>query len=162
MTLSMNRIKLILLLFIITFFSCERDDICIDETTPRLIIVFYGDEEFTTRKSVPNLKIEVDSLGVYNEISFSSYDSIAIPLRVDENLTNIRLIKNYDLDNEIIENFTLTYLRDEVFVSRSCGFKTTFLELPEDIEFDGTWIRSDTINTQNILNEKTKHISIFH
>lgn len=153
---------IVFIFIIITFFSCERDDICIDAITPRLIIVFYGDEEFTTRKSVPNLKIEIDSLGIFKEINFTNYDSISIPLRIDEDFTKIRLIKNFDLSTVQTEEFTLTYLRDEVFVSRSCGFKTTFLELPEDIEFDGNWIRSDTINTQNILNEKTKHISIFH
>lgn len=151
----------VLILIIITFFSCERDDICIDATTPKLIVRFYDNTDIETLKSVESLKIEIDSLGTFVEINPIANDSIIIPLRIDEDFTKIRLSTTSN-DVTKIDDFTLNYTRKEVFVSRSCGFKTTFLEIPEVTNLTTNWVTSLTINNQNITDETAKHISIFH
>ncbi len=153
--------KIILSILIITLISCERDDICIDPTTPNLIVVFYDKTDQTERKDAPSLMIEVDSLGTFIPINRIALDSTTIPLRVDENITKIRLSKIETGTTELILDFTLEYQRDEVFVSRSCGFKTTYSETTEEITSD-QWNATMTINNQNITDETTKHISIFH
>ncbi len=153
--------KILLIILIITFFSCERDDICIDPTTPKLIIVFYDNANQSEKKVVSNLKIAIDSLGTFIAINPIASDSITIPLRVDIDLTKIRLTKQETDEDEIIDDFTLNYLRDEVFVSRSCGFKTTYSET-ETENLTSNWISSLTINNQIITDETAKHISIFH
>ena len=40
--------------------SCERDDICIDEITPKLIIRFYDFENPELFKDVANLKVNIE------------------------------------------------------------------------------------------------------
>ena len=153
--------KILLIILTITFFSCERDDICIDETTPKLIVVFYDNNNPLERKDAPNLKVAIDSLGTFIEVSPISNDSITIPLRVDVDLTKIRLTKQETDEDEITDDFNLNYIRDEVFVSRSCGFKTTYSETDAE-NLTNNWISSLTINNQTITDETTKHISIFH
>ncbi|MCF6350007.1 MAG: DUF6452 family protein [Flavobacteriaceae bacterium] len=151
-----------ILFFIIfsSFISCEKDDICIDPTTPKLIVVFYDNVNQLEKKEVPNLKIEIESLGVFVPINVTSNDSIRIPLRIDVDLTKIRLSKQETDQEEIVDVFTLNYLRSEIFVSRSCGFKTTYSEV-SDTDLTTNWINSLTIN-QTIADETAKHISIFH
>ncbi len=154
--------KFILSILIITIISCERDDICIDPTTPNLIVVFYDKTNQTERKDVPSLTIEVDSLGTFVPINRIALDSITIPLRVDEDITKIRLSRTETgATNEFFFNFTLEYQRDEVFVSKPCGFKTTYTEITEEIT-EEQWNATMTINNINITDETAKHISIFH
>jgi hypothetical protein len=154
--------KIILFLLIITLISCERDDICIDPTTPKMIILFFDTVDTDQRKSVPNLKVEVESTNDFVEINQSITDSISIPLRVDVDFTKIRLTKNLGETSEKVDNFTISYNRNQVFVSRSCGFKTTYTDIPNPIDLTDQWIQNLTINNQNIIDETEKHISIFH
>jgi hypothetical protein len=123
--------------------------------------VFYDNANQSEKKVVSNLKIAIDSLGTFIAINPIASDSITIPLRVDIDLTKIRLTKQETDEDEIIDDFTLNYLRDEVFVSRSCGFKTTYSET-EIENLTSNWINSLTINNQIITDETAKHISIFH
>ena len=58
--------------------SCQKDDFCIDATTPQLIIRFYDNDEPTEYKSTTGLYVWANELDtIYNNIST---DSIAIPL----------------------------------------------------------------------------------
>ena len=54
----MKKIVLLLLLTI-TFSGCEKDDVCTDETTPRLILEFYDISNPSNFKNVLNLKVTV-------------------------------------------------------------------------------------------------------
>ena len=156
----MNKIGL-LLLFLLFFSSCEKDDICIDENTPHLIVRFYDTNDHSLIKAVTKLSIEVNSLGIFIPIDVVSSDSIAIPLQVDGNFTKIRLTKNTGETNTISDEFTLNYERNEVFVSRSCGYKINYLNIDE-VDVTSNWMDSILINKQTIADEKEKHISIFH
>ena len=49
-----------LLLIAIILSSCEKDDICSDETTPRLVVEFYDVANPSTVKNVFNLKVKAD------------------------------------------------------------------------------------------------------
>ena len=153
--------KIAIIFVLIVSLNCERDDICIDPTTPKLLVVFYDNTNQTERKAVSNLKIEVESTDGFVEITHASNDSIAIPLRVDIDLTKIKLIKKETDQDEIIDEFTLNYVREEVFVSRSCGYKTIYPQTTQE-NLTQNWIASLTINNQNVTDETAKHISIFH
>lgn len=149
------------LISIVIFSACERDDICIDETTPHLIILFNDATNTSEKKSV-NLTVEIEVSGtltpIMNEVTT---DSIAIPLRVDTNLTKFKFIKNIDNEDAIVDEFTLNYTTNEVFVSRSCGFKTTYHDL-EISNVITNWIQNISIINSTIENETASHISIFH
>jgi antitoxin component YwqK of YwqJK toxin-antitoxin module len=148
--------KYLILLFILcfTFVNCEKDDICIDTTTPKLIIVFYND-------TIPGVKKTVTSLTVWAEDNENIYenkslDSIAIPLDLNQNRTT------YILDNKTSKDtIAFTYDRKDIFVSRSCGYKTTFENLQIESR-SANWIKNDTIKNTTIDNETAVHLTIFH
>lgn len=161
--------KILFLLFItITFSSCEKDDICIDETTPRLILEFYDISNPSNLKNVVNLKIkgvgQTDDLGTYNAVS-----KIELPLDITQDTTQYSLILNSTSSTGANEDFLqFNYTRQNVFVSRACGYKTIF-ELnafPSGVVKtdtaipDGFWIQDINILTTNIETENETHIKI--
>ena len=121
----------LLLLFMATILSCEKDDICIDATTPNLIIRFYDNTDKTVLKSVPSLYVwAVDKDSTQINVSI---DTLVIPLNTLQDLSNYKFSSN-----SIIDDITLTYTRSDEFVSRSCGYKTVFDNL--SITTTSNWI----------------------
>lgn len=151
----------LLIITIITFISCERDDICIDPVTPNLVIRFYDKDEPTEFKKVNNL--EVSYIGLDKKIDFNNIDSIAIPLPVDQ--TNLvfafKMFSNQDEDNIKSEQVTLAYNTEDVFVGRSCGYKTVFKNVTYGITKAG-FIQSFEIVSSNIENENNAHVKIYY
>lgn len=159
---------LFLLLITITFSGCEKDDICIDETTPRLILEFYDISNPSNLKNVVNLKIkgvgQTDDLGTYNAVS-----KIELPLDITQDTTQYSLILNSTSSTGANEDFLqFNYVRQNVFVSRACGYKTVF-ELnafptgvikTDAATPDGFWIQDINILTTNIETENETHIKI--
>ena len=153
--------SLLLILSISLLFNCERDDICIDATTPNLIIRFYNQTDNETIKTVDNLKVEIDSLGTFiNYNSYTSIDSLTIPLRIDDDITTYRFTID-ESTSPIVDEFDLNYTRDFVFVSRSCGYKTEFLNISTSNQ-SNNWINAINILKQDIQDENEAHISIYH
>jgi len=164
--------KYILYFTIITLFitGCEKDEICLEETTPRLVIRFYDNEDQKEFKKVSNLIIQIEGISgdYFNESITSSTDSIAIPIKVNEDITKFKLILNgndSDDTNDNTDAFKLNYTREDVFVSRSCGYKTIFYDAETKLEVDNdNWIINiETVaDPQEITNQKSKHVKIFH
>ncbi len=152
--------KNIILIFIlfISITSCERDDICIDDITPNLTIRFYDSENPTEFKAVSGLKVTLVNTTI-NTLEFSG-DSIQLPILNSLNTTT------YSLENESsgLENnvdiITLNYSTDEVFIGRSCGFKSVY----NNIIYENTenWIQDFQIVSESIQNENSAHVKIFH
>lgn len=152
------------------FSSCEKDDICDPNTptTPRLIIEFYDAANPSILKNVVNLKVtgigEEDSLKIFNAVS-----KIELPLKITDDVTQYQFILNsLDLANDNEDNFEINYTRQNVYVSRACGYKTIFTLIPvlpivyTDAAIpDGSWISSINIETSNIENENETHVKIF-
>ena len=161
---------LALLLIVFGIGSCERDDICIDEVTPKLILRFYDSENPELFKQVVNLKVTIIGTdGEYtNETINALTDSIALPIRVDQDLTRYELMLQGSEALETEDNadtLQITYSQEDLFVSRPCGFKAVFNEVtPEVEEDDDNWI--DLVvpgsNPLDITNENTAHVKIYH
>ena len=179
----------ILCLLVVTslFFSCEKDDICVEGTitTPLLVIEFFdinntsGEE---VAKNVTDLWVEavdptVDENGaIVDPIQTTpqTVNTVSIPLRTQENSTEYRFISNYELDtsgaqlgNEDI--LTFNYETREIFLSRACGYITNYTLNVSN----GAVVTSDTDNwidptfgiqvfEINIENETTTHVKIYH
>ena len=131
---------LVLLLITINLSSCEKDDICTDETTPQLVLEFYDISNPSIKKPVVNLTITAEgqsSLGTFNGQT-----------------------KNF---------LEFNYTRQDFFVSRACGFKTIFelnqtplgLIKSEPTIEDGFWIQDINLLTSNISTENETHIKIY-
>ena len=171
----------ILLILIINYYSCERDDICPDSTptTPRLIIDLIDPDNQDDSKNVFGLVVA----GVDNEFILSDYNNvstrtISVPLKTDENTTQYILIKESfvndnatpdDTTDDFIDGnqdiITINYSREEVYVSRACGYKTIFKNVTLTIEPDAdNWMlsRQPATDNQSVEDETAAHYNISH
>ncbi len=171
---------LALILLALSFSSCEKDDICIDETTPRLILEFYDNSNPSVLRNVVNLKVKAvgaDDFIVF-DTSLSETDpdrylfngnKLELPLYITQDTTKYSLILNSTSSTGANEDsLQFNYARKNVFVSRACGYKTIF-ELNDFpggvIKTDGAtpngfWIQDINILTTNIETENETHIKI--
>jgi len=147
---------------LITISSCERDDICIDEITPHLTIRFYDNDEQTSFKNFAQLSVKI--IGFENDsINFSLTDSIAIPLKTTEDVTQFILTLNSDEPTFDRDTLTVSYDREDIFVGRSCGFKTIFNNADYTLTTGSeNWIKDTESITRIIDNETNAHVKIFH
>lgn len=142
------------LLICMVFSACEKDDICLLDTTPSLIIVFKDKDNIEIKKSVSQLTIwaqDKDSI-----IFQQSLDSIAIPLDLNNDLT-----KYYFANSSATDEFTFVYSRTDEFISRSCGYKTLFSDL-NIVDPTNNWISSYEIQNTTVENENSTHITFYH
>lgn len=174
----------IFILFLIANFSCERDDLCPEttQTTPKLIIDLYDIAEPEELKNVFDIRIK----GIDNDEALPGYNvataanKLILPLNTKENSTSYRLHIDYSVndngtpdnpDDDFLEGnediITISYAREDVYVSRACGYKTIFrnVSLSVDTANDNDrWIINieSLLENQSIENETTTHFNIFH
>ena len=137
--------------------SCEVDDICTETVlTPKLIVRFYDFSQQDTPKGVTNLYVWAE--GKDSIYSNTTTDSIALPLHIASDNTKYLFSKN-----GVIDTLNVTYNKQEIFVSRSCGFKYNF-ELTDALSLSNHWTQNLQTNTspQIINNEAAAHLKIFH
>jgi hypothetical protein len=176
----MNKILSLILLVIITTFSCEKDDICsaTTSTTPRLVIQFYDINNPSVLKNASNLKIIGEGMSegiVFNSSAtgesrfLTNTNTVSIPLKTTENSTTYQFILNSTsatFKNEDVIRFD--YSRENLYVSRACGFKTLF-DLDSIYPYthtdstlsDGLWIKAITVEKKSIDNENETHVKIY-
>ena len=169
---------LFLFLIILTIYNCESDDICPESTltTPRLIVTFYDVDNPEERKNIESLGVYIvknSELMLINEINGINTDSIAIPLRDDESISNFKFCKDFSEDITVIpsglpNHVYFDYEISESFVSRACGFINNYIlsdALPYDpLDTPGTtnWISEVIILNDSVTNENQSHVKILH
>lgn len=176
----MKKIISFLLLFAFGLSGCEKDDICDANTptTPRLIISFYDYNNPTVKKRVTRLKVIGDDQPqgiIFNESALddekylTSGDSIGIPLRTDADTVTFSFILNSgstDATQTNTDKIKFNYTRQNVYVSRACGFKTIF-KLDPLVPFepqdgtDGKWMRNIEQINLNIEYEDETHLKVY-
>ena len=160
---------ILLVLLAISFSSCEKDDICSDDTTPKLVIEFFDITNPSNPKNVINLKVkEVGQADTY--FTFPSENTISIPLRITATATKYSFILNSAYTTNANEDFLeFNYTTQNVFVSRACGYKTIF-ELNNDTSGviktdaempDGLWMQNVVKITNSITTENETHLKIY-
>ena len=141
------------LIIITTIISCQKDDFCTLPVTPNLVIRFYDNANPENYKPVIGLTVFAEGLGeLYSGVST---DSIAIPLDPAKDFTVYNLTTEAGNDQ-----ITINYLRNEVFVSRSCGYKYNFSIL-NLTNVSNSCILGTEISNETVENE-TEHIKILH
>jgi len=163
------RIILLVLIVIISFIACEKDDICVDGDTPLLIIQFYDIENPSELKAVPSLRvIGLGQSSTVNTIADrTSLDSIVLPLRINEVNTGFILISDSadedDLETGNNDTLTFDYSTLEIFISRACGYIANYDGLGELLTPDSeNWIQNIEIVTPLIQQQDSAHVKIFH
>lgn len=156
----MKKVLTLLLITMFSFSGCEKDDICDanTSTTPRLVIQFFDIINQTELKNVTNLK--VIGKGMTEGIVFNgNLNTVSIPLKTTENSTTYRFIFNSDSPSSNEDEIKFAYTRENIYVSRACGFKTIFSL--DKISSDLLWIKDIRIEKSNILNENETHVKIY-
>ncbi len=169
---------LVLFLIILTIYNCESDDICPESTltTPRLIVTFYDKDNADERKNVESLGVYIvknNELVLINEINGINTDSIAIPLRDDESISNFKFCKEFSDDITVIpaglpNHVYFDYEINETFISRACGFINNYnlsVALPYnplDTPGNQNWISDVIILNNSVTNENQSHVKILH
>lgn len=178
----MKKILLLLLIATFSFSSCEKDDICDANTTttPRLVFQFYDISNASVLKNVTDLKVIGEGMTegiVFNESAsdnskyLANGNTISIPLKTDMNTTTYSFILNSGNPNPTlidIDKVTFNYTRNDVFVSRACGFKTLFVFDPTNAIVHTAvpntklkWMQYISVEKSNIDNENETHIKVF-
>ncbi|SDW35703.1 DUF6452 family protein [Flavobacterium degerlachei] len=172
----MKKIILLVLAIAFTFSGCEKDDICDADTitTPRLVISFYDINNPSELKSVTDLTIigEGKTEGItFNESTLVNGSTVSIPLKIDADATSFSFILNYGNSDTALVNedeLKLNYSRENVFVSRACGFKTEFTLDPitpyvhtDAAVADEKWIQYIAVKNSTIDNENETHLEIY-
>ena len=177
----MKKILILLLIATFAFSSCEKDDICDANTptTPRLVIVFYDINNPSVLKNVNNLKVIGDGMTegiVFNSATDDSKyltngSTISIPLKTDVNTTTYSFVLNSGNANPTltdIDEVTFNYTREDIFVSRACGFKVLFTFDPSNpivhTSVPATklkWMQYISVEKSNIATENETHIKVF-
>ena len=146
---------LVLTLF---FFSCEKDDICIEgsENTNRITIGFIDN------KSGNPIGINLNFVkGVKNDSIISekfSGTELKLPLMVNSNETKYILEQN-----EVRDTLIIFHQTKHSYLNRSCGFKSNFLIKSEtEIAKESGWIREISIVQDSIFNEEITNIFIHY
>ncbi len=166
----MKKVSILILLVAAIFSGCEKDDICAETTptTPRLIIDFYDITNPTLTKNVTNLGILGEGLNTV--ILFNGVSKVQVPLDITKDLSKYQFILNYDNSNPVFintDNLQFDYTRNNVFVSRACGYKTLFTLNPtspftqtDSDDLDGLWMKNITVLQSNISSENETHLRI--
>lgn len=156
-------LALIVAVVALSFSACEKDDFCTSPLTPKLVLRFYDNADKTKFKKVERFSAiaqgKTDSLFVNQSV-----DSIAIPLNTLANQTVYTLKMNSvdgNKSNNRTNTLTVAYTKEEVFVSRSCGFRTIFKTVT--ITSDNGWFISLTPSQlTSITNETSAHVKVYH
>ena len=174
----MKKIFLVLLVAF-SFSSCEKDDICdaATSTTPRLVIEFYDSLIATpTLKNLTNLKAVASgmsdgvvfntTLSVTNPLRYITNTSkIYLPLDPSESTTTYTLTNNFGDTSANADVLTFNYTKNEVYVSRACGYKYLFNLTNTNTNIltpdTSNWIKNIIIVKPNLETENEVHIKIF-
>tara|TARA_B110000503_G_C7018442_1_gene358680 strand:+ start:450 stop:911 length:462 start_codon:yes stop_codon:yes gene_type:complete len=146
--------------------KCEKDDICSGDTltSPRLIIEFYDYNNPTELSQITYLGIADPTF--VSGYSFNSLSRIAIPLRSNQDTTTLNFVLNGsddDTTNDVLDTVTFNYTRKNTYISRACGYKTTYVLNDTDglVVPTTNWIKSIEIIDSNIENENETHVKIY-
>jgi hypothetical protein len=159
------------LIIAISLSGCEKDDICTEETTPRLVLEFYDITNPANVKSVVNLKVKGE--GAFGDVDLGTFNGdskILLPLNPNTNTVKYSLILNSTSTTSANEDFLeFNYTTQTAYVSRACGYKTVFeLNDPDGLVLSDTttpnsslWIQNPNIQTNTITTENEIHIKLY-
>ena len=154
--------KKYLLLLLILIIGCEPDDICVEGSTgtSELIIIFHDIDNPESRKEIQNLNV-VGSINQndFESLVFTTSDSITLPLRKFFSSTNYKFVLN-DENNMIVDELTIFYTPNDIFINRACGFKTIFEEL--NVSYSSNWIKNIVILNNTLSDNNNANIKILH
>lgn len=166
-----QRLLFIFTLLVIGLSSCERDDICPENTptTPRLVVQFFDINNPEIQKDINELVIQSVDTENENFIEYDNVSEIILPLKTNQNSTQFLMTINANNENESdinTDELIFNYARRNVYINRACGYKVEFLDFQvtqiEESSDALEWIKATAVQQPNIDNENETHLFIYH
>ena len=165
-------IIVLMLLITVSFWNCEKDDLCAESTptTPQVVIKCYDALNPDVLKNVTNLQYyEVDDAGngIGDTLEIISASEIKVPLKTFQNSNTVRfklILNGSDTEptNDITDFIRFNYTKEEIYISRACGYKTNFeLDPINGFEKTTNWILVGGIVNYSITDENEAHVKIY-
>ena len=147
-----------LFLILLLHQSCEPDDVCNLEnpSTPQLVFRLYDANQPSQLKSVDTLRVkDTDKKSI---LQLTNTDSIAIPFQINANKMNLDFLVSGGISDELL----IDYQTQDMYLSRACGFQSTFIINEIEISTNKSWINTIEIVTNEILVDTLAHVKIYH
>ena len=142
--------------------AIEPDDICLESNTdtPNLIINFL---DFNSGESKPVVNLKIKGVDSENDFFIGTVDSISIPLSNYQNTTPFSFTKEFDSNQANEDLIYFNYVRNNVYISRSCGYKMEYEIENIIVENDNlNWIEDSIIEKRVVNDENSHHVKIYH
>ena len=147
-----------LFLILLLHQSCEPDDVCNVEnpSTPQLVFRLYDANQPSQLKSVDTLRVK----DTENEsiLQLINTDSVAIPFQINSNKMDFDFMISEGVSDELL----IDYQTQDMYLSRACGFQSTFIINKIEIRSNQSWINTIEIVTNEILVDTLAHVKIYH
>jgi len=152
----------LVIIFFEIFTQCEKDDICISSVVgnPDIVILMLD----KGKRNTPSGFL-IRPIGTEKQLSESSSDSLTLPLKLTESVTQFEFITNNGDTNENIDTLQINYQRSDQFINGACGYRANFIlkESPILILNSGdNWIKGAIIIKDTISDETSAHLGILY
>ena len=151
-----KKVYLLIIPFLFLLNSCEKDDVCLGASTPKLVIRFY---EYNQSNTKPTTDLTIIALPDRDTLyKQSAVDSIALSLDVNKNFTEYVFIESNNPDT-----LKVSYDLHPYFVSKACGYIMFFENLNVELKPDNDlWIKQIEITQSEVKIDTSAHVKIYH
>lgn len=143
--------------------SCEKDDVCVENDSVYINLVFYSVEDGSTAKSVSGFSLLDLNGDIVQNYDNTTVAAIALVLPTNETSYDLVLQKRTDVDGltiNINDTLNFNYTPKATYVSRACGYIRTYTDL--SINSTSNWINEVIVNSSEINSNSDEHVAILH
>lgn len=145
-------------LMFVSFMACEPDDLCLENPQINAVMRFHN--------ALTGEPEAVDSVAVFFDgkkiIPATQTDSLALPLPTDRDTAQF-VFEKTEQPSGNFDTLVLIYKRNDVFVSKACGFRMTYSDLHAFLITDSNnWIHHVSVTRTQITDDTLAHIRIYY
>jgi hypothetical protein len=143
--------------------SCEKDDVCVENDSVYINLVFYSVEDGSTAKSVSGFSLLDLNGDIVQNYDNTTVSAIALMLPTSETSYDLILQKRTEVDGLTIntnDTLNFNYIPKATYVSRACGYIRTYTDL--SINSTSNWINEVIVNSSEINSNSDEHVAILH
>lgn len=148
---------------LLVYSSCEKDDVCVENDSVYVNLVFYDVEDGSTAKSVSGFSLLDLNGDIVRNYDNTTVASIALVLPTSQSSYDLILQKRTEVDGLTInsnDTLNFSYTSKATYVSRACGYIRTYTDL--SIDSTSNWISGVIVNTPEINSNNDEHVAILH
>lgn len=148
---------------LLVYSSCEKDDVCVENDSVYVNLVFYDVEDGSTAKSVSGFSLLDLNGDIVRNYDNTTVASIALVLPTSQSSYDLILQKRTEVDGLTIntnDTLNFNYTPKATYVSRACGYIRTYTDL--SIDSTSNWISGVIVNTPEINSNNKEHVAILH